>query len=63
MTHEKSAALYQEALKYIPGGVNSPVRAFQSVGTCPVFAERAAGSRLIDVDGNSYLDYITSRCV
>ncbi len=60
MNRKTSEALYEEALKYIPGGVNSPVRAFQSVGACPVFAARAKGSRLVDVDGNSYLDYITS---
>lgn len=60
MNREKSARLYEEALKYIPGGVNSPVRAFRSVGTHPVFAARASGSRLIDADGNSYIDYISS---
>lgn len=60
MKHEKSEAMYHEALKYIPGGVNSPVRAFKSVGLTPVFIERAHGSRVYDLDGNSYLDYICS---
>lgn len=49
-----------EAKKYIPGGVNSPVRAFMSVGSTPRFMKSATGSRLYDVDGNEYLDYIGS---
>ena len=56
----KSKALFEEAKKYIPGGVNSPVRAFGSVGIDPVFVERGKGSRVYDVDGNEYLDYICS---
>ena len=60
MKHNKSIALYEEALKVIPGGVNSPVRAFKAVGLEPIFAERAEGNRLIDVDGNEYIDYICS---
>jgi glutamate-1-semialdehyde 2,1-aminomutase len=56
----KSDALFEEAQKLIPGGVNSPVRAFRSVGRTPVFIARAAGSRLWDVDGNSYIDYVGS---
>ncbi|MDP4089876.1 MAG: glutamate-1-semialdehyde 2,1-aminomutase, partial [Bacillota bacterium] len=58
--HSESRKLYEEAKKYIPGGVNSPVRAFRSVGLDPIFIERAQGSRVYDVDGNSYLDYICS---
>ncbi len=58
MTQAKSAALFQEALRYIPGGVNSPVRAFRAVGGQPFFAQRAQGSRIWDVDGNEYIDYV-----
>lgn len=54
----KSAELYAEAVQYIPGGVNSPVRAFRAVGGTPFFVERASGSRLWDVDGNEYIDYV-----
>ena len=54
----KSSALFAEALKLIPGGVNSPVRAFRNVGGEPFFADRAAGARVWDVDGNSYVDYV-----
>jgi glutamate-1-semialdehyde 2,1-aminomutase len=56
----KSAALYQEAVKYIPGGVNSPVRAYKSVGGHPIYIERAKGSKIFDVDGNEFIDYICS---
>ncbi|MDD4239571.1 MAG: glutamate-1-semialdehyde 2,1-aminomutase [Desulfotomaculaceae bacterium] len=55
-----SAALYEEALKIIPGGVNSPVRAFKSVGASPVFISRGEGVRIFDADGNSYIDYVGS---
>ena len=58
--HEKSKAAYQAALKVIPGGVNSPVRAFGGVGGTPVFIASGQGSRLTDVDGNSYIDYVAS---
>lgn len=58
--YQKSAALFEQAKKMIPGGVNSPVRACRSVGTDPVFIEKAFGSRLIDADGNEYIDYIGS---
>ena len=58
MKHTKSEQLFKEAEKYIPGGVNSPVRAFKSVGLAPIFADKAHGDRLIDVDGNEYIDYI-----
>ncbi len=57
---EKSAALLERAQGIIPGGVNSPVRAFRSVGGTPRFMERGEGCRLFDVDGNSYVDYIGS---
>ncbi|MBU1171077.1 MAG: glutamate-1-semialdehyde 2,1-aminomutase [Proteobacteria bacterium] len=60
MSVEKSAELYKEALRIIPGGVNSPVRACKSVGIQPLFIERAQGSKLFDVDGNSYIDYVGS---
>lgn len=56
----KSEKLFQEAVKYIPGGVNSPVRAFGSVGLTPRFIERADGSHMYDVDGNQYIDFIGS---
>ncbi|MDH5477817.1 MAG: glutamate-1-semialdehyde 2,1-aminomutase [Nitrospinota bacterium] len=56
----KSKKLFSNARKVIPGGVNSPVRAFKSVGGDPVFMESAAGSKLYDVDGNEYIDYIGS---
>lgn len=56
----KSEALFKEAQRYIPGGVNSPVRAFKSVGGTPPFIARAAGSRIYDVDGNEYIDYVGS---
>lgn len=55
-----SASAFQEAKKYIPGGVNSPVRAFKSVGLTPLFMDHGAGSRVYDIDGNAYLDYIGS---
>ncbi|MGL5674834.1 MAG: glutamate-1-semialdehyde 2,1-aminomutase [Cellulosilyticaceae bacterium] len=60
MKHTKSKALFEEANKYIPGGVNSPVRAFKSVGIDPIFIEKAHGSIIEDVDGNAYIDYICS---
>jgi glutamate-1-semialdehyde 2,1-aminomutase len=60
MKRDKSSQFFAEAQKYIPGGVNSPVRAFKSVGGNPVYIERGEGSRVYDVDGNSYIDYIGS---
>src|SRR5713226_4281711 len=60
MTHEKSEALFQRAQAVIPGGVNSPVRAFRGVGGVPRFIDRGEGSRIFDVDGNSYIDYVGS---
>jgi len=58
--NEYSEKLWQEALGYFPGGVNSPVRAFRGVGGDPFFTKRAKGSRLWDVDGNEYIDYVCS---
>jgi len=55
-----SISLYNRAIKSIPGGVNSPVRSFNSVGGNPLFFKSAKGSKLFDVDGNSYLDYVCS---
>ncbi len=60
MKTTRSEHLFAEAQRYIPGGVNSPVRAFRSVGGNPLFIKRAKGSRLYDVDGNSFIDYVLS---
>jgi len=60
MKNTISAQLFEEAKNYFPGGVNSPVRAFRSVGGTPVFIERGKGSHIWDVDGNEYLDYCGS---
>lgn len=60
MRHEQSHALFQQAQAHIPGGVNSPVRAFRGVGGEPVFFERGEGAHLWDVDGNRYIDYVAS---
>lgn len=56
----RSETLFQEARKYIPGGVNSPVRAFKAVGGTPVFIERADGAYLFDADNKRYIDYVLS---
>ncbi len=56
----RSEELFEEAQKFIPGGVNSPVRAFKSVGGSPVFIDHASGSRIYDVEGRAYIDYIGS---
>ena len=58
--HRKSIAAYGEACRYLPGGVNSPVRAFGGVDVEPLFVARARGSRIFDIDGNAYLDYVGS---
>jgi glutamate-1-semialdehyde 2,1-aminomutase len=58
VSRSKSEALFAEALKYIPGGVNSPVRAFRAVGGQPFFVNRAKGAHVWDVDGNEYVDYV-----
>ena len=60
MRYERSSKLFHEAKKVIPGGVNSPVRAFKSVGGTPIFIEKAKGAKLFDEDGNIYLDFISS---
>ena len=60
MSVEKSKKLFEEAKKHIPGGVNSPVRAFKSVGGDPLFIQQGRGSKFWDVDGNDYIDYIGS---
>ena len=60
MKHDYSEKLWQEATRLLPGGVNSPVRAFRGVGGTPFFTQRAQGSKLWDVDGNEYIDYVCS---
>ena len=60
LTDTRSAELYRRALKVLPGGVNSPVRAMRAIGRDPVFIERGAGAELVDVDGNRYVDYVCS---
>ena len=60
MNHDQSHALFERARKLLPGGVNSPVRAFKSVGGEPFFVQRADGPYLFDVDGNRYIDYVGS---
>jgi glutamate-1-semialdehyde 2,1-aminomutase len=57
---ERSAVAFERAKRVIPGGVNSPVRAFRSVGGTPVFVRSADGCMLVDVDGNAYIDYVMS---
>ena len=57
---EESNKLFELAKKVIPGGVNSPVRAFKSVGGNPIFIDKAKGAYLYDADGNRYIDYIAS---
>jgi glutamate-1-semialdehyde 2,1-aminomutase len=60
MNSNKSSKLFNEAKQIIPGGVNSPVRAFKSVGGNPLFIERGEGSKIYDVDGNEFIEYIGS---
>ena len=60
LRHTTSQELFEEAQKHIPGGVNSPVRAFRAVGGAPVFMLSAEGAWLTDVDGNRYVDFINS---
>ncbi len=57
---KKSKEAFKEAVKLMPGGVNSPVRAFKSVGMDPIFMESGKGSRIFDIDGNEYIDYVLS---
>src|SRR3989338_10066720 len=60
MTNKKSKELFKKAKLLIPGGVNSPVRAFKSVGGEPLFIKKASGSKIYDADGNEYIDYVGS---
>ena len=60
MNHSRSEELFARAQKLIPGGVNSPVRAFRGVGGTPPFIARGEGSHIFDVDGNEYIDYVGS---
>ena len=60
MRNKKSKELFKKAKKLIPGGVNSPVRAFKSVGGEPLFIKKASGSKIYDADGNEYIDYVGS---
>ena len=60
MLHTRSSTLFNRAKQIIPGGVNSPVRAFKSVGGDPLFIKKASGNRIFDEDGNSYIDYVGS---
>ncbi|MCJ0930716.1 glutamate-1-semialdehyde 2,1-aminomutase [Virgibacillus halodenitrificans] len=57
---ENSIDAYKEAVDLMPGGVNSPVRAFKSVGMSPIFMESGKGSKIVDIDGNEYIDYVLS---
>ena len=59
-SYEKSIQAFQEAKTLMPGGVNSPVRAFKSVNMEPIFMERGKGSKIYDIDGNEYIDYVLS---
>ncbi|HEO8419915.1 glutamate-1-semialdehyde 2,1-aminomutase [Niallia sp. FSL W8-0635] len=59
-SYQKSEAAYKEAVELMPGGVNSPVRAFKSVKRNPVFMESGKGSKIYDIDGNEYIDYVLS---
>ncbi len=60
MSGARSKKLFEEAKKHIPGGVNSPVRAFRSVGGEPLFIKKAKGSKIYDADGKAYIDYVLS---
>lgn len=60
MNHERSSFLFQQAKAAIPGGVNSPVRAFKSVGADPLFIKKASGCNIFDEDGNTFIDYVGS---
>ena len=60
MNTEKSLGIFNESIKYIPGGVNSPVRSFKSVGGNPLIIEKGRGSSIWDADGNQYIDYVGS---
>jgi len=60
LTDARSAELYRRALEYLPGGVNSPVRAMRAIGRDPLFIDRGQGSEIMDVDGNRYVDWVMS---
>ena len=60
MNHSKSITAFQRAQETIPGGVNSPVRAFKSVSLNPVFISKAKGTVITDIDGNEYIDFLAS---
>ncbi len=60
MKFENSIKEFQRSVESIPGGVNSPVRAFKSVKTNPVFIKRAKGSKIVDIDDNDYIDFVSS---
>src|SRR5512146_2779440 len=60
MSGARSRKLFEEAKKHIPGGVNSPVRAFRSVGGEPLFIKKAKGSKIVDADNKTYIDYVLS---
>lgn len=59
-SYENSKKAFQESINLLPGGVNSPVRAFKSVNMDPIFMERGKGSKIYDIDGNEYIDYVLS---
>jgi len=60
MNHTRSSQLFQQAKASIPGGVNSPVRAFKSVGADPLFINKASGCHIVDEDGNTFVDFVGS---
>ena len=60
MKETNSKRLFEESSKYIPGGVNSPVRAYTNVDRVPRFIDRAYEDKIVDVDGNTYIDYVCS---
>lgn len=60
LQNQKSVDAYKEAVDLMPGGVNSPVRAFKSVGMNPIFMDHGKGSKIYDIDGNEYIDYVLS---
>ena len=57
-SNSRSEELFKAAQRHIPGGVNSPVRAFRAVGGTPIFFDRAKGAYMFDADGNRYIDYV-----
>ena len=60
MNQRRSKRLFQKAQRYLPGGVDSPVRSFKAVGGTPPFISRGKGSKIYDVDGNEFIDYVCS---